>query len=151
MQQQPEDWLKADFELGYTYTRSPGPLIGRFLAALKQQRLFGRRLADGTVLFPPTEYDPRNSEASGDWVEVEPLGTLCHWTWVAQPRSHHPRQQPFAFGLVRLDGADTPFLHVIDADSPARLQRGQRLRLVWSDNRRGAITDIAGFVPLAEC
>lgn len=142
--------LRAEFELGYTYTRTPGPVIGRFLAALKQQRLFGRRLADGTVLFPPTEYDPRSGEDSGDWVEVAATGTLQGWTWIAQPNAHHLRTRPFAFGLIRLDGADTPFLHLVDVPGPEWLHRGMRVALVWAPERRGAITDIAGFEPVGE-
>ena len=30
--------LEADFELGFTYTRTPGAIMGKFLAALKQQQ-----------------------------------------------------------------------------------------------------------------
>ncbi len=145
-----ESLLRAGFQLGYTYTRSPGPLIGRFLAALQQRRLFGRRAADGTVLFPPTEYDPRDSEATTEWVEVGDRGSLQHWTWIAQPRPHHLLQRPFAFGLILLDGADTPFLHLVDVPGPEALSRGMRLRVRWAHESRGAITDIACFEPDGE-
>ena len=62
------------------YTRSVGPVIGRFLTGLRDGRILGVRLADGRVLVPPTEYDPATSApvaSEGDhWVEVGPIGTV---------------------------------------------------------------------------
>ncbi len=138
--------LEADFQLGFTYTRSPGEIMGKFLAALKQQQLYGIKANDGKVLFPPTEYDPRNSDALNDFVPVKETGTLLYWTWIEKPRDHHMIDQPFAFGLVQLDGADTPFLHRVFADSADALSRGMQVKLQWEENRVGAITDIRGFI-----
>ena len=81
--------LEADFELGFTYTRSPGIIIGKFLAALKQQQIYGIRANDGSVLFPPTEYDPRTAESLDDFVPLSDRGRLLYWTWIDQPRDHH--------------------------------------------------------------
>src|SRR5207302_607793 len=62
------------------YTRSVGPVIGRFLTGLRDARILGVRRADGRVLVPPAEYDPATSApiaADGDhWVEVGPRGTV---------------------------------------------------------------------------
>src|SRR5256885_3320773 len=72
------------------YTRSVGPVIGRFLTGLRDARILAVRLADGRVLVPPTEYDPATSApvaADGDhWIEVGPRGTVQSFTWVLQPR-----------------------------------------------------------------
>ena len=58
------------------YTRSVGPVIGRFLTGLRDGRIEAVRLADGRVLVPPTEYDPSTSApvaADGPhWIEVGP-------------------------------------------------------------------------------
>ena len=43
------------------YTRSVGPVIGRFLTSLRAGRIEAVKLADGRVLVPPTEYDPTTS------------------------------------------------------------------------------------------
>ena len=43
------------------YTRSVGPVIGRFLTGLRDGKILAVRLADGRVLCPPTEYDPSTS------------------------------------------------------------------------------------------
>ena len=139
--------LEADFELGFTYTRSPGIVIGKFLAALKRQKIYGIRASDGSVLFPPTEYDPRTAESLDDFVPLSDRGRLLYWTWIDQPRDHHQMSQPFAFAMIQLDGADVPFLHRMLADSAEDLSLGMAVKVQWAEERRGAITDIHGFVP----
>ena len=104
------------------YTRSVGPVIGKFLTGLRDGKLWAVKLADGRVLVPPTEYDPQTSAEiapEGDhWVEVGPRGTVQAFTWVAEPREgKHPFTKPFAFALIRPDGADTAMLHYVDCGS----------------------------------
>ncbi|MBP1683866.1 MAG: hypothetical protein H6Q33_9 [Deltaproteobacteria bacterium] len=143
-----DEILSAEFELGFTYTRSPGPVIGKFLAALQQRRLYGIRGSDGRVLFPPTEYDPLTGADLRDYAPVAEEGAVVAWTWVRTPRRHHLLRQPFAWALVKLDGADTPFLHMVVSDSEADIHAGLRVSVRWADERRGAITDIAWFEPV---
>lgn len=130
------------------YTRSVGPVIGRFLTALRDDgKLLGVRLADGRVLFPPTEYDPTTGAATADdFVTVGPGGEVTTWTWVAEPRPEHPLDRPFAFALVRLDGADTALLHTVDAGDESVMQTGMRVVARFGDDRRGQITDFC-FTP----
>ena len=42
----------------------------------------------------------------------------------ARPVEQHPLRHPFAFALIRLDGASTPLLHAVDAGSPDEDDRG---------------------------
>jgi uncharacterized OB-fold protein len=133
------------------YTRSTGPVIGRFLTGLRSGRILGVRAADGKVLIPPTEYDPRTGAALGaadeDWVEVGPAGTVTSWTWVDVPRADHPLDRPFAWALIRPDGADTALLHAVDSGSKAAMATGMRVHATWRGERTGSIKDIASFAP----
>ena len=141
--------LTAPHVLEYPYTRSTGEVIGRFFAALKERRILGIRARDGRVLVPPQEYDPEGGESLDDWVEVGQSGTVTTWTWIDRPRPKHPLQHPFAFALIRLDGADTAMLHVVDAGDAARMATGLRVRAVWREDPQGDITDITSFTPEA--
>lgn len=141
--------LTAPHVLEYPYTRSTGEVIGRFFAALKERRILGIRARDGRVLVPPQEYDPESGESLDDWVEVGQSGTVTTWTWIDRPRPKHPLQHPFAFALIRLDGADTAMLHVVDAGDAARMATGLRVRAVWREDPQGDITDITSFTPEA--
>lgn len=133
------------------YTRSTGPVIGRFLTGLRSGRIRGVRTPDGKVLIPPTEYDPVTAAALGtadeDWVEVGPAGTVTSWTWVDEPRGDHPLDRPFAWALIRPDGADTALLHVVDSGSKAAMATGMRVHATWRAERTGSIKDIAYFAP----
>lgn len=133
--------LTAPHNLSYTYKRSLGAVMSRFFTGLRDRRLLGVKRADGKILFPAREYDPDTSEAIDELVEVGPTGVVKSWAWVAKPRRQQPLAHPFAYALVQLDGADTPFLHVVDAGSEAKMASGMRVRARWAAETKGAIDD----------
>ncbi len=133
------------------YKRSVGPVVGRFLTGLRDQQLVGVRTPAGRVLVPPAEYDPETSAAVGerpeDFVPVGPEGVVTTWAWVREPRPKHPLDRPFAWALIRLDGADTGMLHALDAGTEDAVHTGMRVRPRWRAERVGHITDIECFEP----
>ncbi len=143
-----EPGFEAPFVLDYTYKRSLGPVLSRFATALREGRLEGVRTRSGRVLVPPAEYDPETGESTLSPVEVGPEGTLVTWCWVPEPLPAHPLATPFAWALIRLDGADTALLHAVDAPE-AQLAIGLRVRPRWRDERQGHIRDIVCFEALA--
>ena len=148
MTQTETDVLTAPHVLEYPYKRSLGSVIGRFFTSLKTRRIEGVRTAAGRVIVPPTEYDPETSEPLSEFVEVGDTGIVTSWAWVTQPRPNHPLQRPFAWALVRLDGADTSMLHAVDAGSESAMSTGMRVRVRWADEPEGGIRDIECFEPL---
>src|SRR6188768_624697 len=141
--------LSAPVTVAFDYTRSTGPVLGRFLTGLRDGVLVAGRTSDGRVVLPPPEFDPVTHEATTDFVEVTPTGTVASWSWVSEPVAGQPFDRPFAFALVTLDGADAPFLHAVDAASPDDVTTGMRVQVRWADERVGAITDIECFEPIA--
>jgi uncharacterized protein len=141
--------LHAEHHLEYPYSRSVGPVIGAFLTGLRDGTILGVRGAGGTVIVPPTEYDPITSEDTGELVEVGPAGVVETWAWVSHPLPKHPLTTPFAWALIRLDGADTAMLHAVDVDGPDGLATGDRVvaRFRPAGERVGAMSDIDAFVP----
>src|SRR5207302_5339138 len=87
--------------------------------------------------------------ATRDFVSLPATGTVQTWTWVSAPRPTHPLPRPFAFALIKIDGADTAFLHAVDAKDPSRLHSGARVTAKFATERRGHIRDLECFV-LAE-
>jgi uncharacterized OB-fold protein len=137
--------LVATHVLEYPYTRSVGPVIGRFLTGLREGRIEGVKTVDGRVLVPPIEYDPETGQAvTDDWVQVGETGTVTTWAWLPEARSNNPLQKPFAWALIELDGADTAMLHCVDAQE-SDMRTGMRVRARWRDEREGLITDIECF------
>lgn len=142
-----DDVLSAPHVLEYPYHRSVGPVLGRFFTGLREGRIEGVRTPGGRVLVPPSEYDPDTGEPTGEFVEVGGSGVVTTWAWVHEPRAKHPIDRPFAWALIRLDGADTPLLHAVDARDEARMRTGMRVRVSWNEERKGHIRDIRCFVP----
>ncbi|WP_344129221.1 Zn-ribbon domain-containing OB-fold protein [Saccharopolyspora halophila] len=139
--------LSAPLDIGFDYTRSLGPVLSRFATELREGRIIGVRGSDGRVHVPPLEYDPETASPLDDFVEVGTRGTVLSWTWMPEPLEGQPLAHPFAWALIRLDGADTPLLHAVDAGSPGGIDTGMRVRVRWAAERGGGIRDIACFEP----
>lgn len=134
--------LSAPVTVAFDYTRSTGPVLGRFLTGLKQARFVGARTSDGRVVVPPPEFDPTSHAATTDFVDLPDTGTVTSWTWVSEPVAGQPFDRPFAFALITLDGADVPMLHAVDVASADAIATGMRVRARWAADRSGVMTDV---------
>jgi uncharacterized OB-fold protein len=139
--------LSAPLRLSFDYTRSVGPTLSQFFTALRERRIVGARGSDGRVYVPPAEFDPVTYERLTEIVPVASVGTVLSWTWQPEPLEGQPLDRPFAWALIKLDGADVPLLHAVDvgAAGPASISSGARVHVHWVDEPAGAITDIAYF------
>jgi hypothetical protein len=148
MSQTPHSYT-AEHVVAYDYRRSVGPVLGRFFTALRDAAILGTRAPGQRVIVPPVEYDPETGDGLGvdALVEVGPGGSVATWAWVHQPRETHPLDRPFAWALIRLDGATSGFLHAVDAGGESSMQTGMRVRPRWRAERRGEIHDIECFEP----
>ena len=135
--------LSAPLTLSFDYTRSVGPTLGAFFTALRNRRIVGVRGSDGRVHVPVVEYDPFTCERLTEIVPVDSVGTVMSWSWQTHPLEGQPLDRPFAWALIKLDGADTPMLHAVDAP----VKTGDRVHAHWVDEPVGAITDISYFSP----
>ena len=97
--------LQAPVTVAFDYTRSTGPVLGRFFSGLRDGVVVGGRTSSGQVLVPPHEFDPETHEPTTDFVEVAPTGTVTAWSWCPEPVAGQPLDRPFAWAQVRLDGA----------------------------------------------
>jgi uncharacterized OB-fold protein len=138
--------MRLDVVSEFPYKHSTGEVIGRFLAGLKEQkRIWGQRVAGQGVVVPPLGYSEVDASAGGEWVEVQPTGTVTAVAVVREPIANlHPVDRPFAFVLVKLDGADTALAHVVTDDLDT-LRVGARVEAAWAAERTGSIRDIECF------
>lgn len=141
--------LSAPMVIEYPFSRTTGPVVGAFLTGLRERVLVGSRSTDGRVVVPPMEFDPGTGDDTTELVEVGQSGEVLTWAWVRRPRAKHPLARPFAWALVRLDGADTGMLHAVDAGDEAAMATGMRVQVRWRDEREGHIADIECFEPEA--
>lgn len=144
--------LSAPLTLSFDYTRSVGPTLSRFFTALRARRIVGVRGSDGRVHVPPVEYDPVTYEPLSEMVPVSSVGTVASWTWQPEPLAGQPLDRPFAWALIKLDGADIPFLHLVSDVDAHQVRMGMRVEAVWKPRERWGlgIDNIEYFRPTGE-
>ena len=69
---------------------------------------------------------------------------------MSEPQAAHALDRPFAFALIRLDGADTELLHMVDAGEPANMSTGLRVTPRFRSEPEGGIRDLECFTPEAQ-
>lgn len=143
------DVLRAPLAIEFPFARTTGPVIGAFFTGLAQHKVVGIKDARGNVVCPPVEYDPETASPLTELVEVGSEGVVESWSWVANPIDGQPFDRPFAWALVRLDGADTTLLHALDVAEPSAVAVGNRVRIRWADEPGDGIAAIACFEPIA--
>jgi uncharacterized OB-fold protein len=140
--------LSAPLVLEYPFRRTVGPVQSAFLTGLRERMVLGIRTSDGRVMCPPVEYDPVTGDELDELVTLGDTGTVTTWSWEPEPRGNQPLDRPFAWALIRFDGADTGMLHAVDAGAPDRMSTGMAVKVRWAGETEGAITDIACFEPI---
>lgn len=116
-----------------------------------EKKILGIRCAKCTKVFwPPRGTCGRcfSQLSETHMVEIGPNGTLETFTLVTYSESVHPREAPFIYGIIRLDGADTGMAHFIDEVAFEQLMIGMRLKPVFAEDRNANILDIKYFKPL---
>ena len=98
-------------------------MIGPFLTGLRDGRILGAGAATGccarrwsTTPRPVSRSSPSSSRSGRAARSGRGRGS-------PQPTPKHPFDHPFAFALIRLDGADTPIAHAVDAGSIEAMRR----------------------------
>jgi len=142
----PDEVLRAPLVIEYPFKRTTGPVVGAFLTGLREQVLVGSVAADGRVIVPPAEFDPVSGEDLTELVEVGPAGEITTWAWVTSPHAKHPLDEPFAWALIKPDGADTPMLGAVAAPGIDAVATGARVTPVWAEEREGHINDLTHWV-----
>jgi len=151
-----KDYLEVNDAMFTFYRRSMGELSPFFLALRDEKRVLGCRcIKCGIVRVPPfMTRCPDCNFALTELVEVEQAGVMNSTppiTYFATSIFQH--MAPFGRGRVILKGADTALsINVYTTTGilvPGLVRKGTEVKVIFRDNRVGAITDIF-CVPTSE-
>jgi len=150
-----EDKIYGPFEMDQRIKVNSTYYAGRmgslFYTTLRdEKRILGVKCETCSLVFwPPRTTCGRcfSKLEEKDLVEIGPQGTLQTFTHVHYPEPIHPCRAPFAYGIVKLDGADSGIAHFIEAGEK-RLAVGMRVEPVFAPERKGNILDILYFKPI---
>lgn len=147
-----DDCFVIEGKMSLPYQYYAGAIGSRFIVGLRDGRkiLAVRSAATGKTYVPPRQVCEKTFERlDGNWVEVAGTGTVTGFTVIRYAEPYQPKQPPYVLALIRLDGADTAFAHLLECGDPANARVGMRVKAVFSETPRDNILDIAHFAPLA--
>lgn len=142
--------LKTTIDLPLAY--AAGETASKFFFELRDsKRIFGTRCRRcNKVYCPPRKVCPQCYSQMNEWVELSGKGVLKSFTVVHSSFSHLPFAPPLIYGVIKLEGADNNFVHLIAGAKPEEITTGMLLEPVFRDERKGSILDITYFQPLRE-
>ncbi|MBF0117833.1 MAG: OB-fold domain-containing protein [Desulfobacterales bacterium] len=145
-----EDSFIVEGKLALPYQYFAGRTGSKFLVTLRdQKKIMGVRCNKCEKVFIP----PRStcekcfSNISENWVELKPTGTVTGFTVVRYEEPHQPIKPPYILALIKLDGADTPFPHIVKGVPISKMTTGLRVKAVFAKKTTSTIMDIDHFRP----
>ncbi|MEW6553931.1 MAG: Zn-ribbon domain-containing OB-fold protein [Actinomycetota bacterium] len=151
-----DDWRKdqellvMEGRIKVPYRWFAGEVGTRYLESLRDAGKFLGTRCSGCdkVYHVPRRNCPDCFEECSEWVELGSSGILETYTVV---RKHHPQLAPlplpYGYGIIKLEGADTGFLHLLGEFDDKDLEVGMLVEAVFSDARQGNILDVKYFRP----
>ncbi len=128
-----------------------GRVGSKFIIALRDEhKILGVRCEKCNKVFvPPREYCEKCLEKLDEnWVELSNEGVITNYTLVNYNDKHLPRRAPYILALVKVDGADTPFPHIVEGIDVEDVKVGMRVKAVFAEETTNTILDLDHFEPL---
>jgi len=148
--QAPEEILvgERDFDSVFSYTA--GTIRSRFLTEIRDnKRIVGTKCPHCNMVWVPARSTcVRCFESLNDFEEVSDTGEVVTFSVVHRSQPFYPTRPPFAYGVIKLEGADSSLVHLIGGIDPANIETGMKVKAVFRENRIGSILDIEYFEPL---
>ena len=145
-----EDPLVVQSRIFLPYRYYVGPIATKFFTELRDnKKLLGIRCPQCNITYlPPRATCGRCYNKLEEWTDVEPKGTLSSYTVTYYPLKVHPIKEPVIYGIIKLNGADTGFVHMVGETEPSKVHIGMQLEAVFKEERNGDILDIRYFRPV---
>ena len=148
-----EDSFVVEGKMALPYTYFAGRVGSKFITTIRdQKKIMGVKCpACNIVYLPPRQVcDKDFTDIRDKWVEVSNTGTVTNFTVVRYNDKHLPRKAPFVLALIKLDGADTPFMHILEECKIEEVKIGMKVEAVFAKETTNTILDIDHFKPAPE-
>ena len=140
-------------KLDIPYNYYTGKFVGRFYDEIEENnKIVGIKCPKcNTVYMPPRQtcgpcFHDMNDD---DFVTLEDEGIVTNYTIVHyEEPALQPMKPPFAYALIKLGGANTPFMHVLGEVEMDKVSIGMKVKAVFNDQKNGNIMDIKYFKPI---
>lgn len=128
-----------------------GRVGSKFIISLRDEnKILGVKCGKcNKVYVPPREYCEKDLEKLDEnWVELGNEGEITNYTVVNYCDKHLPVKPPYILALIKVDGADTPFAHIVLGVAPEDVKIGMRVKAVYAAETTNSIRDLDHFEPV---
>lgn len=140
--------INGKFALPYQYFA--GKISSKFLVTLRDEnKILGLRCPEcNKVYVPPHSFcEHKITVKCEEWVELPGTGIVTGFTVVRYEEPYQPMKPPYILALIKLDGADTSFNHLVSGINPENMRIGLKVKAVFNKEKTSTIREIAYFVP----
>ncbi len=145
-----KDCFIVEGKLALPYTYFPGRLGSKFITTIRDKKIImGVNCPKcNKVYVPPRQVCEKDfTDIRDNWVELQNTGEVVNFTVVRYDDKHLPRKAPFVLALIKLDGADSPFMHILEETDISEVKTGMRVEAVFAKETTSTILDIDHFKP----
>ncbi|MBW2218473.1 MAG: Zn-ribbon domain-containing OB-fold protein [Deltaproteobacteria bacterium] len=145
------DCYTIDGKLALPYSYFAGRVGSKFITTLRdEKKIMGVRCKTCWKVFvPPRQTCEKCMEDIRDkWVDLGNSGELVNYTVVRYNDGHLPRKAPFVLAMIKLDGADTPIVHILEGIGFEKIEIGMKVKAVFAEETTNTILDIDHFEPV---
>lgn len=149
-EQEPVTGITVPIRLEYEINAGRAP--SRYLRGMAEGKLIGQKaVGSDQVYLPPRGSDPTSGAPTEIEVEVGQSGTLTTYCVTNIPGlSEAAPEVPYVAGQILLDGANTPYLGLIQGIAVDEVRMGLRVRAVWDEDLRPDARCLKWFEPNGE-
>jgi len=138
--------IKGNWPLGhYRWKSETVKLMAHFLEALKEKKVMGLKCPGCGLVYTPPKPICRCLGRPDTWVEVSDRGSVTTFTfsgaWAFEGMLEGEGESRIIVGL-KLDGADTMFLCILEGADPQDVDVGMRVKVRWPEAPEGKIVDM---------
>ena len=144
------DCFVVDGKLALPYTYFAGRVGSKFLTTIRdEKKIMGIKCNKCNKVFVPPRQtcDVCMEDIRDNWVDVQNTGEVTNFTVVRYDDKHLPKKAPYVLAMIKLDGADTPLVHVVEGIDLDKAKIGMKVQAVFADETTNTIMDIDHFAP----
>jgi len=144
------DCFTVDGKLALPYTYFAGRVGSKFLTTIRdEKKIMGIKCNKCNKVFVPPRQtcDLCMGDIRDNWVDVQNTGEVTNFTVVRYDDNHLPRKAPYVLAMIKLDGADTSMVHVVEGIDVDKAKIGMRVQAVFAKETTSTILDIDHFAP----
>ena len=140
--------VKGKLALPYSYFA--GRVGSKFLTTIRdEKKIMGIKCNKCNKVFVPPRQtcDVCLEDIRDNWVDVRNTGEVTNFTVVRYDDKHLPRKAPYVLAMIKLDGADTSLVHVVEGIDVDKAKVGLKVEAVFAKETTSTILDIDHFKP----